>query len=155
MLAERAAALVRVAVAPRPGDLITQATTLQALVEDRLRAAVVAEGEQGLTPARIQEFTGSRTWNEAVLHWARDGRRNRSGMPAPALTESLDSWAAEQTPGTPRPVTEGLDATRFPGSAQFEAHQRARAEHLHTASAKAGSGVRQRLGGIQRAGRRR
>ncbi|MEU7296731.1 hypothetical protein AB0A76_26570 [Streptomyces exfoliatus] len=40
-------------------------------------------------------------------------------------------------PGTLRPVTDGLDATRFPGSAQYEAHQRARAEHLHTDLAKA------------------
>ncbi|MFC8765746.1 hypothetical protein ACFUAG_34190 [Streptomyces sp. NPDC057193] len=137
MLADRAAALVPIVVDPKPGDLITQATTLQALVQDLLSAAVVAEREQGLTPARIEEFTGRRTWNEAVLQWARDGRRNRSGMPAPALAESLDAWAAEQTPGTPRPVTEGLDATRFPGSVQYEAHQRARAEDLHTALAKA------------------
>ncbi|WP_411108573.1 hypothetical protein [Streptomyces sp. c-19] len=97
----------------------------------------MAEREQGLTPARIQEFTGNRTWNEAVLHWARDGRRNRSGIPGPALAESLDAWAADKIPGTPRPVTDKLDATRFPGSAQYEAHQRARAEPLHTALAKA------------------
>ncbi|MFD3537277.1 hypothetical protein [Streptomyces sp. NPDC058664] len=105
-------------------------------MEELLSAAVVAEREQGLTPARIQEFTGSRTWNEAVLRWARDGRCNRSGMPGPALAKSLDAWAADKTPGTPRLVTDGLDATRFPGSAQYEAHQRTRAEHLHTALAK-------------------
>ncbi|WP_411111546.1 hypothetical protein [Streptomyces sp. c-19] len=100
-------------------------------------AAFVVEREQGLAPARIQELTGNRTWNEAVLHWARDGRRKRSGMPGPVLAESLDAWAAEQTPGKPCPVTDGLDETRFPGSAQYEEHQRARAEHLHTVLAKA------------------
>ncbi|WP_030556371.1 hypothetical protein [Streptomyces exfoliatus] len=57
--------------------------------------------------------------------------------PGPALAESLDAWAADKTPGTPRPVTDGLDASRFPSSAQYEPHQRARAEHLHTALAKA------------------
>ncbi|MGA5198303.1 hypothetical protein [Streptomyces exfoliatus] len=96
-----------------------------------------AEREQGLSPARIQELTGNRPWTAAVLRWARDGRRNRSGVTGPALAESLDAWAAEQTPGMPRPVTDGLDATRFPGSAQYEAHQRARAAHLHTTLAKA------------------
>lgn len=53
--------MVPVAVDPKPGALITQVTALQALVEDLLSAAAVAEREQGLAPARIQELTGNRT----------------------------------------------------------------------------------------------
>ncbi|MGA5199079.1 hypothetical protein [Streptomyces exfoliatus] len=79
----------------------------------------------------------NRPWTAAVLHWARDGRRNRSGMPGPALAESPDGWAVRESAGTLRLVTDGIDATRFPGSAQYEAHQRAGAEHLHTALAEA------------------
>ncbi|MFC8956127.1 hypothetical protein ACFT8P_26400 [Streptomyces sp. NPDC057101] len=93
-------------------DLVALYTD-QALVQDLLCAAVVPEREQCQSPARIQGFTGSRTWNEVVLHWARDGRRNRSGLPASVLAESLVAWVAEQTPGPPRLVTEGLDATGF------------------------------------------
>ncbi|MEU7296732.1 hypothetical protein AB0A76_26575 [Streptomyces exfoliatus] len=52
------------------------ADVLRALAEELLSAAVVAEREQGLSPARIQELTGRRPWNEAVLQWTRDGRRN-------------------------------------------------------------------------------
>ncbi|MER5967503.1 hypothetical protein [Streptomyces sp. NPDC002057] len=136
-LAEQAAALVPVAVDPKPGDLIAQAVQLQALARELLDAAVVAERERGLSTDQITEFAGSRHWGGVVLAWVQDGRRNRSGTPGPELAASLDEWVARQDPGTPRAVTDGLDAIRFPGTAQYETHQRARVAELHAALAAA------------------
>ncbi|MEU4077960.1 hypothetical protein DEJ45_04640 [Streptomyces venezuelae] len=72
-----------------------------------------------------------------MLSWVHDGRRNRSGRSGSALAENLDAWAARDAPGTSRPVTDGLDAVRFPGTAQYEAHHRDRVAGLHAALAEA------------------
>ncbi|WP_432061518.1 hypothetical protein [Streptomyces sp. S1] len=136
-LAEEAAALVPVEVDPKPGSLITQAKELLGLAEELLNAAVVAERERGLSPEKARELTARPHWNEAVLAWARDGRRNRSGVPGPDLAKSLDKWASGENPGMANPVTEGLDATRFPGSAQYEAYQRDRVADLYKALTEA------------------
>ncbi|APE26750.1 hypothetical protein [Streptomyces venezuelae] len=136
-VAERAAALVPIAVDPEPGDLITQAVQLRALAEELLGAAVVAEREQGLSTDQIREFAGTQNWRGIVLAWVQDGRRNRSGTSGPVLAESLDEWTARDTPGASRPVTDGLDAVRFPGTAQYEAHHRDRVAGLHAALAEA------------------
>ncbi|MFJ3906267.1 hypothetical protein [Streptomyces sp. NPDC090025] len=132
-LAGEAAALVPVETDPKPGSLITQAKELVRLAEELLNAAVVAERERGLSPNKIHEVTGRPHWNMVVLDWAQDGRRNRSGVPGPALARSLDEWASRETPGTENPVTDGLDASRFPGSAQYEAYQRGRVADLYAA----------------------
>ncbi|MFD9051750.1 hypothetical protein [Streptomyces zaomyceticus] len=130
-LAERAAGLVPVVVDPEPGDLIAQAVQLQALAGELLESAVVAERERGLSTDQIAQFAGNRNWGGVVLAWVEDGRRNRSGTPGRELAGSLDEWAARQDPGTLRAVTDGLDATRFPGTTQYEAHQRSRVAELH------------------------
>ncbi|MCK8676980.1 hypothetical protein [Streptomyces lichenis] len=136
-VAEGAAALVPVAIDPEPGSLITAAADLLARAEELLTAAAIAERERGLSPERIKELAGHRYWARVVLDWAEDGRRNRSGMPGPVLAESLDKWVTRETADAARPVTDGLDATRFPGSAPYEAYQRDRAKGPYAALAEA------------------
>ncbi|MEU6483997.1 hypothetical protein [Streptomyces sp. NPDC046887] len=137
-VAEGAAALVPIAIDPEPGSSITTAAELLVRAEELLTAAVIAERERGLSPERIKELAGHRYWARAVLDWAEEGRRNRSGLPAPALAKSLDEWAAaRETADAARPVTDGLDATRFPGSAPYEAYQRDRVQGPHAALAEA------------------
>ncbi|MFE5594585.1 hypothetical protein [Streptomyces sp. NPDC056549] len=132
-LAERSADLVPVEIDPEPGTLIAQAMELRTLAEEVLNAAVVVERESGLATNAITEVTGRRYWDDVVLAWVQGGRRNRSGVLGPSLAKNLDEWAARQTPEQSSVVTNRLDGVRFPGSAQYEAHQRERVAGLHSA----------------------
>ncbi|MER8047674.1 hypothetical protein [Streptomyces sp. NPDC094032] len=132
-LSERSARLVAVEIDPEPGTLIMQAREIQAMAQELLSAAVVAERERYTSPEQVVEAAGNAHWEQTVLAWARDGRRNRAGLPGLMLARSLDEWVAKHNPDVLDAVTCGLDATRFPGSAAFAAYERERVAALYAA----------------------
>ncbi|MFJ5938598.1 hypothetical protein [Streptomyces sp. NPDC093071] len=136
-LAEGSAALVPIGIDPEPGSLITQAMELVERAEELLAAAIVVERECGLSSEQSKKLARHRYQRrESILNWIRDGRRNRSGVPGLVLAKRLDEWARGADDAA-SPVSDGLDAIRFSGSAQYEAHQRGRTEGLSTALAEA------------------
>ncbi|MFE6808647.1 hypothetical protein ACFVEN_44390 [Streptomyces sp. NPDC057681] len=123
-----------------PGDLLRHALDLQRRANQIVENAVVAERERGTTWDQIGEASNitrqsaHERWQGAVRSWASTGR---TALPTDSQQSSLEYAAqvdrsyATRHPDDLRVVTGGLDATRFPGSREYEHSLRTPGTGLH------------------------
>ncbi|GAA2265962.1 hypothetical protein GCM10010232_67790 [Streptomyces amakusaensis] len=125
---------------PAPGQLLRTALDLLRQAEQIVGTAVIAERERGATweqigaAAGITRQSAHERWHADVRAWASTGR---SALSPNSPRDSLDYAAqadrlyALRHPDRPHAISAGLDATRFPGSREYEQSLRAPGARLH------------------------